>query len=486
MKHVAGRAAWVAALFFTASLWKAAHAAPADGPGTRLRMLQQKLDAERQRLSGQRQNWKLELAPRIEARDALAANVVDLAAEKVRLNRRLEELDSESREMRDRAARLQSRLASMLQQALTTTEQLDIHLRETPGERGTPAELVTELTALHEGQAGADQGTALPALVDLCSRVYSAGTNLSVAPLELRTATGGIETVTLLQAGYTAFAYATEADERVGFALTSPADADGYRWHEKLSKKQTDLIRTAFDAVAAGDPKVNVPIEVTGRLRIEGMNGGNGIIAITRTGGPVIIPLLIMAALAAVLIVERLWYLSRQYSGARGMADDVLRACAEGDVEAARSQCLDTGGVVARTLGACLDRCGESTRAMEDGIEEQMLHELPQLHRFLGGIAVIGAVAPLVGLLGTVTGIIKTFAVIRIHQDPSPSLLAGGISEALVTTAAGLIIAIPVLLLHSLLSGRVERIISDTEEYAARLLNTLNLNKRATGGDGKP
>ncbi len=122
---------------------------------------------------------------------------------------------------------------------------------------------------------------------------------------------------------------------------------------------------------------------------------------------------------------------------------------------------------------------------MEDGIEEQMLHELPRLQRFLGGIAVIGTVAPLVGLLGTITGIIKTFAVIRIHQDPSSSLLAGGISEALITTAAGLIIAIPVLLLHSLLSGQVERIISDTEEYAARLLNTLNRHNRATGGDEK-
>ena len=85
----------------------------------------------------------------------------------------------------------------------------------------------------------------------------------------------------------------------------------------------------------------------------------------------------------------------------------------------------------------------------------------------------LGAVAPLLGLLGTVTGIIKTFDAIKIYGDTHPGLMAAGISEALVTTAAGLIVAIPTLLLHRLLSGKADKLISDGEKSAATLLNTL-------------
>ena len=110
---------------------------------------------------------------------------------------------------------------------------------------------------------------------------------------------------------------------------------------------------------------------------------------------------------------------------------------------------------------------------MEDGISEQLLHEMPRLNRFLGGIATLGAVAPLLGLLGTVTGIIQTFGVIKIYSNANPGLMAGGISEALVTTATGLVIAIPILLVHSLLSGRMDGIVSDAEKSTATLYNTL-------------
>ena len=123
---------------------------------------------------------------------------------------------------------------------------------------------------------------------------------------------------------------------------------------------------------------------------------------------------------------------------------------------------------------------------MEDAIQEQLLHEMPKLQRFLGGIAILAAVAPLLGLLGTVTGIIRTFGVIQSFGNANPSLMAGGISEALITTAAGLIIAIPLLLAHSLLKGRVQTILSDAEKHAATLLNTLTYTMNETAkGSGK-
>jgi biopolymer transport protein ExbB len=129
--------------------------------------------------------------------------------------------------------------------------------------------------------------------------------------------------------------------------------------------------------------------------------------------------------------------------------------------------------MIGRTMAACLRYRDCGAKAMEDGIQEQLLRELPRLRRFLGAIATFGAVAPLLGLLGTVTGIIATFTVIRTADNPSPTLMAGGISEALVTTAAGLIVAIPLLLLQVVLRGRSDRILGDAERYSATLLNTL-------------
>ena len=111
---------------------------------------------------------------------------------------------------------------------------------------------------------------------------------------------------------------------------------------------------------------------------------------------------------------------------------------------------------------------------MEDAIAESILHELPNVERFLPSIGILAGVAPLLGLLGTVTGMISTFDTITIFGSGQPRLMAGGISEALLTTAAGLVIAIPVLLIHSFLSSRADRLIADTERFSATLLNILS------------
>ena len=111
---------------------------------------------------------------------------------------------------------------------------------------------------------------------------------------------------------------------------------------------------------------------------------------------------------------------------------------------------------------------------MSDAVQEKILHELPQLERFMSAIAILAGVAPLLGLLGTVTGMITTFETIAIFGSGEPRLMAGGISEALLTTATGLVIAIPILFIHSYLSGRTENLMADMERFSATLLNLLN------------
>src|SRR5690606_39875905 len=116
------------------------------------------------------------------------------------------------------------------------------------------------------------------------------------------------------------------------------------------------------------------------------------------------------------------------------------------------------GGTSGRALTACLERADRGQHAMEDGIQGQLLQESPRLHRYLGGLAVLASIAPLLGLLGTVTGIIHAFEVVELLGNSDPALMAGGISEALITTAAGLVIAIPLLMIHAVLRGRAQHI----------------------------
>src|SRR5690606_982590 len=159
--------------------------------------------------------------------------------------------------------------------------------------------------------------------------------------------------------------------------------------------------------------------------------------------------------------------------GGAALSRRVANACIRGNASELEKIISRPAGTVGRVLAACLSRREQGQRAMEDGIAEQLLHEAPKLQRFMGGIAILAAIAPLLGLLGTVTGIIQVFGVIRAFGNSNPSVMAGGISEALITTAAGLIIAVPVLVLHSVLRGRSDRILADAERHAASLLTLL-------------
>jgi biopolymer transport protein ExbB len=117
----------------------------------------------------------------------------------------------------------------------------------------------------------------------------------------------------------------------------------------------------------------------------------------------------------------------------------------------------------------------------ESILREAILRELPGLERFLSILAVLGAVAPLLGLLGTVTGMIDTFRAITLHGTGDPRMLSGGISEALITTELGLMVAIPIMILHTILSRRVDHIVAEMEEKAVTLTNIVQQEHRQNG-----
>ena len=133
-------------------------------------------------------------------------------------------------------------------------------------------------------------------------------------------------------------------------------------------------------------------------------------------------------------------------------------------------------------VSSALRNLHRERESLDDIINESILHESAHLERFGTMILVIAAVAPLLGLLGTVTGMISTFEVITEHGTGDPQLLSGGISTALVTTELGLIVAVPTLLIGNALSGWADRIKDDLQKAALRVINThervLHRNER--------
>ena len=288
----------------------------------------------------------------------------------------------------------------------------------------------------------------------------------------VRTSDGKQAPATILRLGHVACAYVT-TDGRAEVALRAP-DGEGLRWSERSTDTTRDAIQSAVRLVeskAAGT--CPFPVDVTRTLAKQRRYGKEELWERFSAGGAVMIPLAAVALIALVLIVERFWFFSREGRASERHAASVLGRCAQGDLPAARAYCESNRGPVVRALHACLTHLEEGVVAMEDGVQETLLHELPRLERFFSTLSILATVAPLLGLLGTVTGMIHTFDMITVHGTGEPRLMAGGISEALTTTATGLVIAIPILLIHSVLSGKMEKVIADTERFAASLLILL-------------
>ena len=436
----------------------------------RLAALETEYAADRERAAEAEAKAQQELAAMRAQRKELAEEVVAGKLEGHRLREDLRRLRTELKEEDDRAEALEQDVTVVIAAVASLAEQLGFGLDGVPAAGEGAALLSTGLAQLKEPSARAAATASILAVID---QAHADACSVTLREATVRTASGELEAVELLAVGHLAFAYRTRKDERIGIALASPADASGYRWSEDLPGRQAAALATAMDAVERGAREVTIPLDVTGRLRVDSAKEGWDLRRLFQAGGPLMYPLAVAALLALILIGERVAFLLRQGGRGEALLQRVLAACREGRFETARESCAKARGTVARALGACLRRREGGQAAMEDSIQEQLLIDLPRLQRVLGGIATLGAVAPLLGLLGTVTGIIQTFGVIRVYGNANPGLMAGGISEALVTTATGLVIAIPVLLAHSVLSGRVDHLVSAAEKSAATLLNTL-------------
>lgn len=178
-----------------------------------------------------------------------------------------------------------------------------------------------------------------------------------------------------------------------------------------------------------------------------------------------------LGGVALVLAALRALFLKRAGASIHDILDGVGPHVRAGRIDEAIAACKRAKGSAARVVTAALRNLDRDREHLEDIVSESILHESTHLNRFGAMITVIAAVAPLLGLLGTVTGMIQTFDVITEFGTSDPKLLSGGIAVALVTTELGLVVAIPTILAGALLNGWAERIKDGMEGAALRVIN---------------
>ncbi|HEU4928283.1 MAG TPA: MotA/TolQ/ExbB proton channel family protein [Candidatus Krumholzibacteria bacterium] len=198
-------------------------------------------------------------------------------------------------------------------------------------------------------------------------------------------------------------------------------------------------------------------------------------------GGIVMHPLLLCAILGLVLIIERMWTLSRARTNTRKLMVEVTEALRTEGPDAALQLCQRSRGPIAAIMHAGLLRVGRGPEAVEKAIASAGAIEMAHLERGLLALASVSNVAPLLGFLGTVTGMIAAFAAIAAAEQVSAKLVAKGIEEALITTAAGLMIAVPVSAFYSYFVLQIDRFVLEMEEASADLVDEL-IDLERSGG----
>jgi len=195
-----------------------------------------------------------------------------------------------------------------------------------------------------------------------------------------------------------------------------------------------------------------------------------------KAGGVIGYIILGLGLFGFLLIMMRVGLLSKSGSNVEVLTKTVVEKLNTGSVTAAQEAIKEYKGSTARVLKATLRNITRDREHIEDIVTENILNESSSIDKFGSFVLVIAAVAPLLGLLGTVTGMISTFDIITEHGTGDPKLLSGGISEALVTTMLGLVVAIPLLLLGNLLSGWAQKIKDSMEQSALHVINVFEKN----------
>lgn len=198
-------------------------------------------------------------------------------------------------------------------------------------------------------------------------------------------------------------------------------------------------------------------------------------------GGWVMVLIVLSSVVALAICIERFYTLNPRKIAPPHLLATVWKQLKRGELDAEKLRNLKQSSHLGRILAAGLGNAYHGRDVMKESIQEAASHVIHDLERYLNTLGTIAAVAPLLGLLGTVLGMIKVFAEIMTQGTGNASALAGGISEALITTAAGLTVAIPALVMHRYFTGRIDAIVVELEQETIKLVDALHSQENTDG-----
>lgn len=190
-------------------------------------------------------------------------------------------------------------------------------------------------------------------------------------------------------------------------------------------------------------------------------------------GGIMMFPLVISSVLVVAIIIDRFIYFHHAEVDEKDLFVNLKDKLRSHGADASVAYCEKAGGSIAAILKAGLQQYGKGRGKIEDSFEREALIEIPRLKKFLPALNTIGSIATLMGFTGTVMGMIRAFNSIAGAGTTSPGIVAGGIAEALTTTAVGLIIAIFALVFYHYFSHRVDRILLELEKASRNLIDVM-------------
>lgn len=211
-------------------------------------------------------------------------------------------------------------------------------------------------------------------------------------------------------------------------------------------------------------------ITTKNQREIESQEKEDSMVTYILKGGFMMWPLLFCSVIALAIIIDRFLFFRSIAIDEKLLMEELIAEVKKRNISNAISICQKHSSPVAKILAAALKKFSASRSEIEEAVEEESLNEIPKVERYIPGLAVIASVSTLMGFTGTVLGMIRAFGDIAERGISSPTVVASGISEALITTAAGLIIAIPTILFYHYFTYRVNRLTLEIERCVKTLL----------------
>lgn len=198
---------------------------------------------------------------------------------------------------------------------------------------------------------------------------------------------------------------------------------------------------------------------------------------IVQAGGILMLPIILCSVLAIAIIIERFWTLNPSRISPKNMLPEVWSKIKQNQLDAAELRDLRNSSALGQILAAGLVSAKSGRTIMVESIEQAAGHVIHDMSRYLNLLGTIAQITPLLGLLGTVLGMIRVFTEIMAQGTGNANVLAGGISEALITTAAGLTVAIPTLLFYRFFQRRIDTLVVELERETIKLVDALHSSR---------